>query len=268
MEASSRQAVAAQLDKGLLRPWERAGRWCESKILLSLCSCMLHCPLTSRLASCLQDSWAMPGSCWEQEGDRAVPSSSQAIPAAHASWGWVRGCCGLLPVAVGLMARSCSGSCSHLGCHREEDNKGWMGFPCFSWGLCLDLEKLGWFLLLPHILFFLALSWEEQVLVSQSFSLSQPTIQQGKGFQPGKAAAAFLIFPAFSPAASLGWAGIHRDPPRHSTAKLGIISCSSGNREWQQDRISEGMPWGKEHGDGGCPGSAAGQQHRECFKTR
>lgn len=72
-----------------------------SKILLSLCSCMLHCPLTSCLASCLQDSWAMPGSCWEQEGDRAVPSSSQAIPAAHASWGWVTGCCGLLPVAVG-----------------------------------------------------------------------------------------------------------------------------------------------------------------------
>lgn len=130
------------------------------------------------------------GQCLGPAGSRrgtelspAAPRPSlQPTPAGDGSHGAVGSSPWLWEMGVGLVARSCSGSCSIWGCHSEEEKKGWMGFPCFSWGLCLDLAKLGWFLVLPHILLLLALSWEEQVLVSQSFSLSQPTIQQGKGF--------------------------------------------------------------------------------------
>lgn len=132
------------------------------------------------------------------------------------------------------MARSCSGSCSLLGCHREEDKNGWMGFPCFSWGLCLDLAKLGCFLVLPHTLLLLALSWEEQVLVSRSFSLSQPTIRQAKGFQPGKAAAASLIFQPFllQPAwDGLGSTGIPPDISQPSWASSPVpLGAGSGGQ--------------------------------------
>lgn len=158
------------------------------------------CPLSSHLTSCLQDSWAVPGSCWEQEGDRAVPSSFQPIPTAHTSWDGSEGAGGSSSFAVPSLCLWEWGQelLWKLLPLEEEDKKGWMGFPCISWGLCLELAKLGCFWGLPHTLLFLALIWEEQVLISWSFSFSQPAIQQAKGFQPGKAAAASLSPSLFS----------------------------------------------------------------------
>lgn len=63
----------------------------------------------------------------------------------------------LWEVGRGLVARSCSGGCCLVGCGREDDEKGWLGFPCFPWGLCLEPAKLGWFLALPHTLLLFAL---------------------------------------------------------------------------------------------------------------
>lgn len=170
----------------------------------------------------------------------AVGSSSFAGPSL---WLWEMG--------VGLVARSCSGSCCLLGCHREEDKKGWMGFPCFSWGLCLELAKLGWFLALPHTLLFLAVSWEEQILVSRSFSLSQPTIRQAKGFQPGKAAAASLVFQPFllQPARDgLGSTGIPPDTPQPSWASSPVPLGAGSGRQGGSRVPAWGCPGAKNRG--------------------
>lgn len=207
MEASSRQAVAAQLDKGLGEGREVV--WEQNPPFPAL-----PAPAHSTAPSLpvLPPACRTAGQCLGPAGSRrgtelspAAPRPSpQPMPAGHGSEGAVGSSSFAIPslclweMGEGLVARSCSGSCCLLGCHREENKKGWMGFPCFSWGLCLELAKLGCVLVLLCTLLFLVLSWEEQVLVSQNFSLSQPTIQQAKGFQPGKAAAASLSSSLFS----------------------------------------------------------------------
>lgn len=77
MEASSRQAVAGQLDKGLLGPWERAGRWCVNKILLSLC--FLHAPLPPHFPSRLLPPGQL-GNAWVLLGAGEGQSCPQQLP--------------------------------------------------------------------------------------------------------------------------------------------------------------------------------------------
>lgn len=73
----------------------------------------------------------------EDGSEGAVGSSSFAIPSL---WLW--------EMIVRLVVRSCS----LLGCHREEDKKGWMIFPVFLGDYTLTWHS---FLVLPHILLLL-----------------------------------------------------------------------------------------------------------------
>lgn len=149
MEASSRQAVAAQLDKACWGHGRgQGGVWEQNPPFPVLPGPAPSAP-TSPPACRTAGQWLGPaGSRRRTELSPAAPSPSpQPTPAGDGS----EGAGGSSSFAVPSLCLWDWGQelLWKLLPLEEEDKKGWTCFPCISWGLCLELAKLGCFWCYP-----------------------------------------------------------------------------------------------------------------------